>query len=260
MKKIAVLTGLLLLCIVQLSAQDVTAYKKEWFIKGKDSLPYRILLPENYNPAKKYPLILFLHGSGERGTDNEKQLTHGAKIFLNDNNRKKLPAIILFPQCPESSYWSNVDIKTDSAGKRIFNFSPDGPPNIPMILTEGLLKEIQKTFSVNKKQVYVMGLSMGGMGTFELVQRNPNLFAAAIPICGGANTAAAIKLKQTAWWIFHGAKDDVVDPDFSIKMAAALQQVKAKVKFTLYPEANHNSWDSAFAEPNFLAWLFKQHK
>lgn len=241
-------------------AQDFSAYQKIFFVEGKDTLPYRLLLPENYVATKKYPLILFLHGRGECGTDNEKQLWHGAGLFLKDSIRKKYPAIIVFPQCPETSYWSNVDIKEDSRGKRNFNFSPAGKSTIAMALTEKLLMHLQQKFLVNKKQVYVMGLSMGGMGTFEIVRRNQKLFAAAMPICGGANTTTAKQLKQTNWWIFHGAKDEVVNPDFSKQMFEALKSVNAKVKFTLYPEANHNSWDSAFAEPEFLAWLFAQHK
>ena len=105
-----------------------------------------------------------------------------------------------------------------------------------------------------------MGLSMGGMGTFELVRRKPGVFAAAIPICGGANPATAKQLRKTTWWVFHGAKDDVVLPGFSENMVAALKKAKANVQFTLYPNANHNSWDPAFAEPNLLRWLFAQKK
>jgi predicted peptidase len=248
--------GLSQLC----AAQDFSAYQKLQFVQGKDTLPYRLLLPENYDGKKKYPLILFLHGRGESGTDNELQLTHGAKLFLHDSIRKKYPAIIVFPQCRQTSYWSNVDIKEDSTGKRVFNFSPEGEPTIDLALTEKLLKQLQHDLFVNKKQIYIMGLSMGGMGTFEIVRRNPKLFAAAIPICGGANPFTAKQLKKTSWWIFHGAKDDVVNPEFSIQMAKALQQYKANVKFTLYPEANHNSWDGAFAEPDLMHWLFSNKK
>jgi predicted peptidase len=122
------------------------------------------------------------------------------------------------------------------------------------------LKQLCNDFSVNKKQMYVMGLSMGGMGTIEIVRRNPKMFAAAIPICGGANAYTAKKINKTNWWIFHGAKDDVVNPAFSIQMATALKKEKANVKFTLYPNANHNSWDSAFAEPDLIPWLFSNKK
>ncbi|RYF89984.1 MAG: hypothetical protein EOO03_04720 [Chitinophagaceae bacterium] len=129
-----------------------------------------------------------------------------------------------------------------------------------MQLANKLLHNLMEQYPVQKKRVYVAGLSMGGMGTFELVARNPKLFAAAIPICGGGDVATASKLKKPKWWVFHGAKDNVVPPVYSQEMVAALQAAKASVKFTLYPEANHNSWDPAFAEPTLLSWLFAQKK
>jgi predicted peptidase len=241
-------------------AQGFSGFQKKWFIQGRDSLPYRILLPANYNVAKKYPIILFLHGSGERGSDNEKQLTHGAKLFLNEEVRKDYPAIVVFPQCPEKSTWSNVKIKTESGGKRTFDFQKGGEPTKAMALLESLAQSLLYEYPVDKDRVYIGGLSMGGMGTFELVRRHPKLFAAAFPICGGANTATAKKLKKPSWWVFHGAKDDVVPPQLSEVMVAALKKKRADVKFTLYPEANHNSWDAAFAEKDLLPWLFSNHK
>ncbi|HEX7845267.1 MAG TPA: prolyl oligopeptidase family serine peptidase [Chitinophagaceae bacterium] len=255
------LIGILLLMIaISADAQDMSLYEKHWYVSGSDTLPYRVLLPENYDASKKYPLIFFLHGAGERGNDNEKQLVHGAKLFLRDSIRKKYPAIIVFPQCPANSYWSNVQITTTEDGKRMFFFMPDGEPTTGMKLAQELLHKILKGYAVNKSRVYIGGLSMGGMGTFELVRRDPGLFAAAFPICGGANPATASKLKKTKWWIFHGAKDDVVLPENSEMMVRALKKAKASVKFTLYPDANHNSWDPAFAEPGLLSWLFAQRK
>jgi predicted peptidase len=241
-------------------AQNTSLYQKLHLIKEKDTLPYRLLLPENYDPAKKYPLILFLHGSGERGNDNEAQLVHGSKLFLNDSIRKKYPAIVIFPQCPANSFWSNVDIKTNEKGERDFKFQTGGKPTVAMDLLQQLVKNIIKDYKIQKKQIYVGGLSMGGMGTFEIVSRNPKMFAAAFPICGGADIAAAPKFKKVNWWVFHGAKDDVVLPKYSQQIVDALQKINAHVKFTLYPEANHNSWDSAFAEPDLLQWLFSNKK
>ena len=241
-------------------AQDKSLYQKHTFIKGTDTLPYRLLLPENYDASKKYPLILFLHGAGERGNDNEAQLMHGSNLFLRDSLRKKYPAIILFPQCPAKSFWSNVAIKNNAAGKREFTFQTGGAPTIAMDLLQQLLFKTIKKYKVNKKQIYVGGLSMGGMGTFEIVNRNPKLFAAAFPICGGADSAAAPNLKKVNWWVFHGAKDDVVLPVYSERIVNALQIIQANVKFTLYPEANHNSWDNAFAEPDLIPWLFSNKK
>jgi len=241
-------------------AQDLSLYEKQWFVKNNDTLPYRVLLPENYDASKKYPLIYFLHGAGERGNDNEAQLTHGAKLFLREDVRKNFPAIVVFPQCPRESYWSNVKIERDSSGKRVFLFAESGNATHAMELAQALLKDLMRKYPIDKKQVYVGGLSMGGMGTFEIVRRNPKLFAAAFPICGGANPATAAKLKHVSWWVFHGAKDDVVPQSCSDVMVEALKKVNASVKYTVYPEANHNSWDPAFAEPELLSWLFSNKK
>lgn len=259
-KKLLLLSFSFLLLFAAL-AQDKSQYEKHWLVRNSDSLPYRVLLPPHYDAAKKYPLILFLHGSGERGSDNEAQLTHGWKLFLQDSLREKYPAIVVFPQCSAKSYWSNVNIAYDSAAKkRVFNFTADGEPTLAMKLLIELLDEVEHNYKLDKKRLYVGGLSMGGMGTFEVVRRKPKLFAAAFPICGGASTATANKLKNVSWWIFHGLKDDVVPPVLSQHMADALKTQGAGVKLTLYPTANHNSWDSAFAEPGLFAWLFSKHK
>jgi len=242
-------------------SQDKLLFERKIFIHKNDTLPYRILMPLNYDPAKKYPLILFLHGAGERGNDNEAQLTHGAELFLRDSLRKKYPAIVVFPQCSVNSYWSNVSIINDSIQKtRIFKFEQSGKPTIAMKLVMRLMNILTKTHSVQNKKIYVGGLSMGGMGSFEIVKRNPDLFAAAIPICGGANTSIASKLIKTNWWLFHGEKDNVVDVKYSKDMAAAIKNAGGSLKLTLYPEANHNSWDSAFAENDFMKWLFSNSK
>ena len=257
--------SLLLLLLFQsaiVSAQDKTLFEKHWFIQYGDTLPYRILLPANYDPTKTYPLIVFLHGRGESGNDNEKQLTHWARLFLTDSNRNQYPAIVVFPQCAATNYWSNVQAVATGTknSKRSFYFIPDGDATSQMKLVMGLVDNIIRRYPVQTKQVYAMGLSMGGMGVYELVRRKPGMFAAAVAICGGAHPATAKQLKKTNWWIFHGAKDDVVLPEYSQQMAEALQKAKANVKFTLYPNANHNSWDPAFAEPGLLQWLFLQHK
>ena len=244
---------------VETAAQDLNLFQKKQFIIGNDTLPYRLLLPENYDASKKYPLVFFLHGAGERGNDNEKQLVHGAKLFLKEEVRRDYPAIVVFPQCPQNSFWSNVDFRIEN-GKRVFGFKAQGEPTIAMKLAQELLYSIMKDYPVNKRQVYAGGLSMGGMGTFEIVRRNPKLFAAAFPICGGGEPTTASVMKKTKWWVFHGGKDDVVPPELSEKMVDALKAAKAAVKFTLYPDANHNSWDPAFAEPELLSWLFKQKK
>ena len=238
-------------------AQDKSLFKKEIHISGSDSLPYRILLPLNYDASKKYPLILVLHGAGERGNDNEAQLVHGSYLFLKDSVRQQFPAIVVFPQCAANSFWSNAEFKFDSAtGKRSLNFRADGEPTASMKLAQELLHKIIDAYPVNKKQIYVGGLSMGGMGTFEIVRRNPKLFAAAFPICGGGAAATASAMKKVKWWVFHGDVDAVVPASLSQEMVDALKAAGADVKYSLYPGVNHNSWDNAFAEPELLSWLF----
>ncbi len=251
---------LLLVTAGGLQAQDLSLYAKYRFIQNGDTLPYRLLLPDGYDPGKAYPLVIFLHGRGESGNNNESQLANGASLFLRDSIRDRFPAIVVFPQCRVSSYWSNVQTVADEKGKRDFYFIPDGPPSASMQLLISLTDNLMNRYKVKKEQVYVMGLSMGGMGVFELVRRKPGLFAAAIAICGGAHPATAAAISKTKWWIFHGAKDDVVLPRYSEQMVAALRKAGARVRFTLYPEANHNSWDPAFAEPGLLDWLFAQRR
>jgi len=238
---------------------DLSLYKKQLYISKKDTLPYRILLPVNYNKLQKYPLVIFLHGSGERGNDNEAQLAHAGNLFLEDSVRKNYPAIVVFPQCPENSFWSNVKIDTEN-NKRSFIFSVDGEPTIAMKLLIGLLAELKLNYTIDKQCIYVGGLSMGGMGTFELVRREPKTFAAAFSICGGADSSTASKINNTAWWIFHGLKDDVVDPKYSIEMNEALKNARAEVRINLYPNDNHNSWDDALSEKYLLPWLFSHHR
>lgn len=243
-------------CTTSLSAQDFSKFDKGGFADKKDTIAYRILFPENFDPSKQYPVVFFLHGRGESGKDNEKQLTNGAKLFLKKEVRETYPAIVIFPQCPADSYWANVNIEADSAGKRHFDFIKGGTPTKAMSGLLGMIDNILDKPYTDKKQVYAGGLSMGGMGVYELLRRKPKTFAAAFAICGGDNLANINKYKHVPLWIFHGGKDDVVDPAFSTAIANQLKIVGKEVRFTLFPDANHNSWDAAFAEPELLKWLF----
>jgi len=245
------------LSTISLSAQQFDLFARESFGSGKDVMPYRILYPDHFHRAKKYPLILVLHGAGERGDDNELQLTHGAKLFLKDDVRKKFPAIVVFPQCPTGSYWSNVDRESISDDKRNFIFREDGEPTKAMSLLLVLIDDLLKKPYIDKNRLYVGGLSMGGMGTFELLSRRPHLFAAAFPICGGGHPNTVKEYaKDVSLWIFHGAKDNVVSLHHSEVMVNALKKAGANVRFTVYPEVQHESWEQAFAEPELLPWLF----
>lgn len=257
MKKL--LTIALLLFVQLANAQDKTMFSKEQFIKGGDTLQYRMLLPENFDEKKQYPVLFFLHGAGERGTNNEAQLIHGSKLFLNPENRKNFPAIIIFPQCPQDDYWANVII---GDGKKLerFSFQKGGKPRKSMELLIALVAKIKSEKFSDKDRFYVGGLSMGAMGTYEILRRKPNVFASAFAICGGDHVENVKKYKHVPLWIFHGAKDSVVPIQKSEIVVNELKRLNSDVKFRIYPDANHNSWDPAFAEPDFLSWIFSYRK
>ena len=237
-----------------------TLYQEAFYIQDQDTLKYRIMYPKDFNEDIQYPVILFLHGAGERGNDNQKQLVHGSKLFASDKTRSEYPAIVIFPQCIRESYWSNATVDRSSYPISL-KFPANAEPTKPMKMVIDLMDEFTSKPFVKKEQVYVGGLSMGGMGTFEILSRRPDMFAASFAICGGGNTELAEKYAlKVPMWIFHGANDDVVKPQMSIDMVSAILKYGGKPNFTLYADANHNSWDPAFAEPNLLPWLFSKSK
>ncbi len=257
MKTILALSTLML--FQHVIAQDLAAFEKKEFINGKDTLRYRILYPVKYKKHKAYPLVLFLHGSGERGRDNEAQLLHGGKLFVDENIRKHFPAIVIFPQCPNDSSWAKYK-RVEHTGERIF--LPDAGPSTPEKLVKQLIDSLAENFLVDNRRLYIGGLSLGGMGTYDLLTRYPDYFAAAFPICGAANIPIFLERSmQTPLWIFHGALDNTVPPKYDRELYKALMTRGVKtVTYTEYPNAGHNSWDSAFAEPKLLPWVFSNKK
>lgn len=239
-----------------LNAQDLSAYEHRLYINADgDTLPYRILFPEGYTSGKSYPLLLFLHGAGERGNDNEMQLVHGSKLFLKPEVRSKYPAIVVFPQCPKEFYWARVERDPERAD---WAFPLYETPGKPMRLVMELVDMLMNDTKADPARMYVGGLSMGAMGTFELLSRMPDRFAAAFPICGGGNPLTVpLYARNTPLWVFHGDADAVVPVRLSRRMVEAAQQAGSRVRYTEYPGVNHNSWDNAFAEPELLPWLFK---
>tara|TARA_B100000073_G_scaffold134015_1_gene109761 strand:- start:742 stop:1518 length:777 start_codon:yes stop_codon:yes gene_type:complete len=236
-------------------------YQKKLFKINNDSLPYRILLPKDFDPNKKYPLLVFLHGAGERGNDNENQLYHSSNFFLSYEFRNSFPSIIIFPQCPKNSYWAKIKgIPNPKYPTQKESFSDNLPKNSQLLIVESLLSNIENTYKIDPNKRYIAGLSMGGMGTFELVARNPNYFAAGIAICGGANPNWAKFFKKTPLWIFHGMKDKVVPPELSINMYDSIKNYNSESKLTLYENVGHNSWDPAFKEVEIMNWLFSFKK
>jgi predicted peptidase len=244
-----------------LIAQNKELFSKELYFHNNDTLKYRLLLPKNFSEEKQYPLVLFLHGRGEQGNDNETQLVHGSKLFLENYSKDEFPAIIIFPQCPKDDYWANVKRDYSKNGLEKFKYKRLGKPTKSMKLVLNLMEDLTKKAYVKKEQIYVGGLSMGGMGTFEIINRKPEMFAAAFPICGGGNPKSVRRYtNKIALWVFQGGNDDVVDPYFSLSMVTALRKKGANVKFTYFENDNHNSWDSTFSEPDLMPWLFSNIK
>lgn len=253
MKTKLLLSLLLLLHVVVGSAQ--TRESTSYMVQG-NTIPYQVIYPENYDANKQYPLLLFLHGAGERGEDNKAQLTHG-EGFLLDNFYVSYPAIVVIPQCPSNSYWSNAE-RTTRNGQTAFNFNVVEEPTVAMNTLMHLVRYWLDSGLVDRNRVYVGGLSMGGMGTYELVWRMPGVFAAAFPICGGANVDKLLRNKKhTAFWIFHGSDDNIVPVEFSREIYDGLKKRGADVKYTEYPGVNHGSWNNVFKEKELASWLFK---
>tara|TARA_B110000046_G_scaffold88791_1_gene96931 strand:- start:6028 stop:6801 length:774 start_codon:yes stop_codon:yes gene_type:complete len=246
-----------LLLIGNLNSQNLELYEKETFIFENDTLNYRILKPLNYQPDEQYPVHLFLHGAGERGSDNISQLTHGGKLFLKKENREKYNSWVIFPQCSENDRWPNL--KSD-----LWNATFDNKitkPNKSLGLVIRLMDEFIEKKQVNRQRVYVSGLSMGGMGTFEILYRRPNMFAAASPICGNGSTKLTnLYADKVFIWIFHGSDDQVVSPKHSLNLAKAIIESGGSPKVTLYENVGHGSWDHAFAEQNYLKWIHSKTK
>ncbi|SFZ94318.1 Phospholipase/Carboxylesterase [Flaviramulus basaltis] len=258
--KYKIFVTLLFLCLSNMLKAQNNEFSYELYLNDNDTLQYRMLLPKNFSEEKQYPVVLFLHGAGERGSNNESQLVNGSKLFLNDMNRGAFPAIVIFPQCPKEGYWSNAEL--DRNTKPIsFNYPVKEEPTKSLNLVMDLMDNYLEKPFINKEKIYVGGLSMGGMGTFEILSRKPDMFAAAFAICGGGNPESVMEYaNKTDLWVFHGANDDIVDPQLSVSMVSAYLKAGGKPNFTLYANDNHNSWDSALAEPELLTWLFSKSK
>ena len=207
-------------------------------------LDYLIHLPEGYKEgsSKKWPLILFLHGSGERGTNVQKVAVHGPPKVA--PTMKDFPFIVISPQCASGENWNDESLL-------------------------GLLEEVSTKFSVDSDRVYLTGLSMGGYGTWSLMAAAPERFAAAAPICGGGNPLRMrlrspeklAALKALPVWVFHGAKDTTVPLKQSEEMVEAMRKIGATdVKLTVYPEAQHDSWTQTYANPEFYKWLLSHER
>ena len=214
------------------SLQQEQQFEKEITVKAK--LKYLLYLPAGYEKADKaWPLLMFLHGSGESGDDLAKVKAHGPPKLI-ENKTLDFPCIVVSPQSPGRGW--NADILA------------------------ALLDDLAAKYRVDKDRIYLTGLSMGGFGTWSLAAAYPTRFAAIVPICGGGNPADAAKLKDLPIWVFHGAQDRTVSVDSSERMVKALKALGSEVKFTIYPDAGHDSWTATYENPELYQWLFAQRR
>jgi len=194
---------------------------------------YLLFLPRGYEESKtRWPLILFLHGSGESGTNVAKVKKHGPPKYVESN--PGFPFILVSPQSPGHG-WNNGALMA-------------------------LLDDVNKTYRVDPNRIYLTGLSMGGFGTWSLAAAHPERFAAIVPICGGGKTSDAQKLATLPIWVFHGAKDPTVPVQHSREMVAAIKAAGGNVKYTEYPEAQHDCWTQTYSNPELYKWLLAQKR
>ena len=196
------------------------------------------LLYEPRDQTEKPPLVLFLHGSGERGDGQdelERVKTYGLPHIFETHNPFSEPVLLIAPQCPEKTRWTDH-----------------------LEALNALLDDATKRYSVNLSRIYLTGLSLGGQGVWYLAAAHPERFAALVPVCGRSNPDEACKLKDIPIWTFHGAKDDRVPPDESTEMVEAVNACGGQARLTLYPDIGHISWDEAYNTLELYTWLLKQ--
>lgn len=196
-------------------------------------LDYLLYLPPGYDEKESWPLLLFLHGRGESGDDLELVKVHGPPKLIAEG--REFPFLVASPQCKVGRDWEPTELTA-------------------------LLDELVETHKVDRDRIYVTGLSLGGFGTWELADYAPDRFAAIVPICGGGEARWAKRFPHLAVWVFHGAKDTAVPLERSQQMVEALEKAKGNVRFTVYPEAAHDSWTETYENPELYRWLLEQKR
>ena len=216
-------------------------------------LKYRLLAPASIKRGEHYPVVLFLHGAGERGDDNAVQLVHVVKELATDEMQQRYPCYVIVPQCPKEQKWVEVDWKLPSSQM------PE-TPSVPLAAVKELLGNLHTALPIDRNRIYVCGLSMGGYGTWDCIQRWPEQFAAAIPICGGGDPAYAQHFAQIPVWVFHGDADNAVNVNRSREMVCKLRELGSDVIYTEYPGVGHDSWTVTAKNRLTWDWLFAQQK
>lgn len=217
---------------------------------AKQTLPYRLLMPKDYDPAKRYPIILYLHGAAARGNDNTEPLSWGPRHFLDSTLRAKHGFFLVVPQCPANSGW------VEASG---LGFGGLRESTSLKLALEVVTNALPKEFSIDPKRRYLTGVSMGGHAVWFLLNRRAGLFAAAVPVCapGGAGNVTSAAAKAPVW-VFHSDDDHLVSVEDAREMVKTWRAHGGNPKYTEYTGMKHSSWKKAYAEPEMFDWLFQQ--
>jgi predicted peptidase len=219
---------------------------------GKQTYCYRLLKPAETEPGKTYPVVVFLHGAGERGDDNSKQLLYLPERMAEPAWRQKFPCFLIAPQCPAEKRWVEVPWEAHES-------TPMTDPTPQMLAVAGMLEELLKSEPADPRRVYLTGLSMGGYGVWDFAMRRPERFAAVAPVCAGGDESKAGRLAETPVWAFHGDADKTVPVERSRRMIEAIHAAGGKPKYTELPSVGHNSWNHAYSDASgLLEWMFQQ--
>ena len=236
------------------SSYDVTKVFRKQIYKSSDfSLPYGIYIPKNYDCGETYPLLVFLHGAGERGDDNHLQLTVALQKMFDNTSSPVYDAIVIAPQCPLDEQWVKVPFDCG-------NYSvADTPESIELEAVCGIIRDCICDYNIDKNRIYVTGISMGGYGTWDMLCRHGNRIAAGMPVCGGGDPSYAKKLKNIPIRTFHGSEDGAVPPSGTRKMFAALKKAGSEsIEYTELDGMDHGIWDTVYSDTDNLRWLFSQ--
>jgi predicted peptidase len=256
----ALLLGILLLPGAPVPpADDIVAQFEDRSFTVPDAQPprsvrYRLLKPSVVDKDKTYPVVLFLHGAGERGDDNRIQLLYLPEWMTQKEWRERYPCYLIAPQCPAGKWWTGATRASDTSGT-------SDPAASESELALKILRTLSAELPIDQRRVYLTGLSMGGYGSWSLAARHPELFAAVVPICGGGDPAWAGQLKDVPLWAVHGDADPVVPPRRSQEMIDALKTAGGSPRYSQLKDVKHDSWTPAYKDPHgVLEWMFEQHK
>lgn len=230
-----------------------SVFEKKEFTRNGYTLRYRLYIPRNYDCGEMYPLVLFLHGAGERGSDNEKQMTVALPTIFADPSSPVYDSIVMAPQCPEGRQWVASDYETGTYS------IADTPETAVLENTLAALDEVIKEYNVDVDRIYVTGISMGGYGTWDLLSRHGARFAAGMPICGGGDPSYAKLLKRIPIRTFHGNADPAVPVTGTRKMFASIRKAGGEnISYTEFDGWSHNVWDKAYSDTSNFVWMFEQ--